>query len=135
MISLMQITSGISDLIARVVAIVRSLFSRITEALSGLLGGVFSGGNGSAPPAPPPEPIPIEPETTAIITPFRIFIAIVVIGIAIFAVIIHEQNKNEDENKKRAFEQAHFSHETPRVNVEKSAENESESKSGEVKDE
>lgn len=132
----MQITSGIGDLIARVVAIVRSLFSRITESLSGLLGGVFSGGNGSEPPAPPETiPVIIEPETTAIITPFRIFIAVVIVAIVIFSVIIHEQNKNEDENKKQVFEQAHFSHETPRVNVEKSAENESESKNEGVKDE
>jgi mannitol-specific phosphotransferase system IIBC component len=133
----MQITSGISDLIARLVAIVRSLFSRIIEMFSGLLGGVFSGGNGSAPPSPSSETIPviIEPETTAIITPFRIFIAVVVVLIAIFVVIIHEQSKEKKYNKKQVFEQAHFSNVEGRGNDRKSAENESESKSAEVQDE
>ncbi len=132
---MMQIASGIGDLIARVVAIVRSLFSRIIEMFSGLLGGVFSGGNGSAPPSPSSETIPviIEPETTAIITPFRIFIAVVVVLIAIFVVIIHEQSKEEKDNKKQVFEQGNFSTKTSGVNVEKSAENESE-ESAEVKE-
>lgn len=124
MIAVMQVIGVIRDLIDQLIAFVQGLCAPIFSTIQELFQVQDLSGPATHQPIEPVATDIAEAESTAFMTPLQIAFTLMLLAIAIFCIVIYQQQRYENERKAEAL-QEQISHEKVGGNVEKIAKNES----------